>query len=60
MPAKVKWTAINGKGNNGFGIEMPACGLALYPYTDRRFLWPIPVDELLYNDVLAAEQNQGW
>ena len=60
VPAKVKWTAINGKGNNGFGIEMPDCGLALYPYTDRRFLWPIPVDELLYNDVLAAEQNQGW
>lgn len=60
IPAKVKWTAINGKGNNGFGVEIPARTIPAYPTSDRRFLWPIPVGELLYNDVLTAEQNQGW
>ncbi|GHU80285.1 membrane protein [Bacteroidia bacterium] len=30
------------------------------PYTDRRFLWPIPVNDLIRNPVLAAQQNDGW
>jgi hypothetical protein len=30
------------------------------PYTDRRFLWPIPVSDLIRNPTLAAQQNEGW
>lgn len=30
------------------------------PYTDARFLWPIPNSEITLNPVLAAQQNPGW
>lgn len=30
------------------------------PYTDKRFLWPIPLNDLLRNPTLAAQQNAGW
>jgi len=30
------------------------------PYTDKRFIWPIPQDDLLRNPTLAAQQNAGW
>jgi hypothetical protein len=35
-------------------------GVAAIPYTDYRFLWPIPQAELDINPTLAAEQNPGW
>lgn len=60
IPAKVRWTAVNGKDAFGFGKDMPERGLKAYDYTDKRFLWPIPVDETTYNSVLASEQNVGW
>lgn len=31
-----------------------------YPYTDRRFLWPIPTSELNANATLKGQQNVGW
>lgn len=30
------------------------------PYTDKRFLWPIPTLEVSANPVLAAQQNPGY
>lgn len=35
-------------------------GVAAIPYTDYRFLWPIPQSELDINPTLAGEQNPGW
>lgn len=60
IPAKVRWTAVNGTNVFGYGVALPETGLKAYDYTDRRFLWPIPVDETTYNSVLASEQNVGW
>lgn len=33
---------------------------AAYPYSDYRFLWPIPTSEIVLNPVLAEQQNPGW
>ncbi len=30
------------------------------PYSDYRFLWPIPTSEIILNPTLAAQQNPGW
>lgn len=37
-----------------------ALGVAAIPYTDYRFLWPIPQAEIDANPTLAKEQNPGW
>jgi starch-binding outer membrane protein, SusD/RagB family len=29
-------------------------------YTDDRFIWPIPIEETLYNPTLASQQNPGY
>lgn len=42
------------------GWTMRAGDLAGIPYTDKRFLWPIPQEELLTNAVLKDQQNPGW
>ena len=33
---------------------------AAIPYSDRRFLWPIPASETNVNPVLASQQNPGY
>lgn len=39
----------------------PAAGaVAAIPYTDYRFLWPIPESETAANPTLKAEQNDGY
>ncbi len=30
------------------------------PYTEYKFLWPIPEDDMTYSPILAAQQNAGW
>lgn len=35
-------------------------GVVAVPYSDFRFIWPIPVSELNTNPVLAAQQNPGY
>jgi hypothetical protein len=37
-----------------------ALGTVAVPYSDFRFLWPIPQDEINSNPTLAAQQNPGW
>ncbi|MBX2964379.1 MAG: RagB/SusD family nutrient uptake outer membrane protein [Cyclobacteriaceae bacterium] len=41
-------------------LTTPALNHAAIPYTDNRFLWPIPNSELTLNPVLAQQQNPGW
>jgi hypothetical protein len=42
------------------GWTMRAGDLAGFPYSDKRFLWPIPQEELLTNAILKDQQNPGW
>lgn len=35
-------------------------GTPAIPYSDYRFLWPIPQDEINANPTLAKQQNPGW
>ena len=37
-----------------------ALGVTAIPYSDYRFLWPIPRVETDANPTLAAQQNPGW
>jgi starch-binding outer membrane protein, SusD/RagB family len=37
-----------------------ALGTVAIPYSDFRFVWPIPQDELNANPTLATQQNTGW
>jgi hypothetical protein len=64
IPAKVDYSKTSeegvfviGAGNdpNWFSASKP-----FIPYTDKRFLWPIPVNDVLRNPTLAAQQNAGW
>lgn len=34
--------------------------IAAIPYTDRRFLWPIPDMEVNATPILKTQQNKGW
>lgn len=46
-----------------FTLGAPYTGtlaVAAIPYSDYRFLWPIPQDEVNANKTLAAQQNPGW
>ncbi|GHT15777.1 hypothetical protein AGMMS4956_16500 [Bacteroidia bacterium] len=64
IPAKVDYTKIADKDIFNIGSTPdPAwftASKAFIPYTDRRFLWPIPVNDVLRNPTLAAQQNAGW
>ncbi|MNL52458.1 SusD family protein [compost metagenome] len=42
---------------NGFAVTTP---IAAIPYTDRRFLWPIPQTEMNTNPGLQGQNNPGW
>lgn len=61
-------TGIPGKVTNGFppasaytlGTPYSGTLTAAIPYTDKRFLWPIPLQETNNNPTLAAQQNPGW
>ena len=60
IPAKMANAAPAG---SAFTLGTPytgALGTAAIPYSDFRFLWPIPQDELNSNPTLAKQQNPGW
>jgi len=63
IPAKIAYA--NAKGLGAFvvnGAIDPSwySSTKAFPYTDKRFLWPIPIDDLVRNPTLAAQQNTGW
>jgi len=60
IPAKV---ANGNPAGSTFTLGTPypgPYGVTALPYTDFRFLWPIPRVETDANPTLAAEQNPGW
>lgn len=59
IPAKVP----NGfPAATSYTIGVPYSGnlTSAIPYTDRRFLWPIPLMTTSVNPLLASQQNPGW
>jgi hypothetical protein len=64
IPAKINYSSAKGKDNFVVGGEVKSSWFttsrAFIPYTDKRFLWPIPENDLVRNPTLAAQQNAGW
>ena len=65
IPAKIQYKKVNGDNAAdvfviGKDIDESWYLVGAYPYTDRRFLWPIPTNDLTRNPTLAAQQNVGW
>lgn len=59
IPAKL----ANGSPAGLFTLGTPYSGpfgTPAIPYTDHKFVWPIPQLELDANPTLAAQQNPGW
>lgn len=57
IPAKLP----NGSGGAaiyGIGVALPATMQAAIPYSDYRFIWPIPTDEITQNPIIV--QNPGY
>lgn len=46
--------------NIGAPYVFVAGDVAAIPYTDYRFLWPIPDAQVNVNSTLKAQQNKGW
>jgi hypothetical protein len=64
IPPKIEYNNAKGADNFVIGKAIdPAwysSAKVLIPYTDRRFLWPIPHVDMQRNPTLAAQQNTGW
>lgn len=64
IPAKIEYNNTKGQGAFVVGGEVKSewfgSNKAFIPYTDKRFIWPIPQNDLLRNPTLAAQQNAGW
>jgi hypothetical protein len=57
IPAKLP-NGADGTGIYGIGVALPATLQPAIPYSDFRFLWPIPADEITQNPILT--QNPGY
>lgn len=64
IPAKIAYNNTRAKGafvvNGEVKNEWYSSSAKFIPYTDKRFIWPIPVDDLVRNPTLAKQQNQDW
>ncbi|WP_165155953.1 RagB/SusD family nutrient uptake outer membrane protein [Parabacteroides sp. ZJ-118] len=64
IPAKIEYNNTKGQGAFVVGGEVKAEWFSnskkFIPYTDKRFIWPIPLNDILRNPTLAAQQNAGW
>jgi starch-binding outer membrane protein, SusD/RagB family len=67
IPAKVSALLTNYRplytgdpATNASILSTPSQIHAAIPYSDFRFLWPIPNSETNLNPTLAAQQNPGW
>jgi hypothetical protein len=64
IPAKIEYNSARNQG--AFAVkgetksEWFASNKKRIPYTDKKFIWPIPVSDLISNPSLAAQQNAGW
>jgi len=60
VPAKMNSAdAKISAGAYAFGSS-PVLGIPAIPYSDSRYLWPIPQSETTRNPTLAAQQNPGF
>ena len=64
IPAKIEYDNARGKGafavNSEVKEEWYSANKRFIPYTDKRFLWPVPVNDMVRNPALAGQQNAGW
>lgn len=60
VPAKVAWTATTFASWNASTPFTATRTVPAIPYTDFRFVWPLPQSEVVSNPVLNAQQNPGW
>ncbi len=60
VPAKVAFTSTNFASWNANVPYTGSRAITAIPYSDFRFVWPIPVTEINANPVLAKEQNPGY
>jgi hypothetical protein len=64
IPAKIEYGNARGKGafavNSEVKEEWFSASKRFIPYTDKRFIWPIPVNDIVRNPTLAGQQNAGW
>lgn len=64
IPAKIEYNNVKGQGAFVIGGEVKSEWFGnskkFIPYTDKRFIWPIPLNDILRNPTLAAQQNAGW
>lgn len=57
IPSKVP-NGTGGAAIYGIGVPLPATMQPAIPYSDYRFIWPIPTDEISQNPVIV--QNPGY
>jgi hypothetical protein len=60
IPAKVTFGSATFATYNCETKPVVPANIVAVPYTDPRFLWPIPAAEIANNPTLAAQQNPGW
>jgi hypothetical protein len=64
IPAKIDFSKSKNNGAFVLGQEPSATFFTtsrpFIVYTDKRFLWPIPINDVVRNPTLAAQQNAGW
>jgi hypothetical protein len=64
IPAKIEYdNAVNKNAfqvNSEVKAEWYSASKLFIPYTDRRFLWPIPANDIGRSPVLKGQQNAGW
>jgi len=58
IPAKMNYSQVKGLYDIG-NTALPK-SVAAIPYSDHRFVWPIPLTETTRNPTLAAEQNPEY
>lgn len=57
IPAKLL-NGAQGAAMYGVGVALPGTLQGAIPYSDYRFIWPIPADEITQNPII--EQNDGY
>lgn len=60
IPAKLAFADFAFTDYDPAAQPQPNRSIPAIPYSDFRFLWPLPADELAQNPTLATQQNPGY